>query len=173
MTSDSERSLRKWPMADLVATVALVALFAWALWASTEWSLRAALFPRMVTAFGLALALFHLILLLARWRAGSGATGDHGVAPISDAEDDPLDYAFATAGRRAWTVSLAWIAAFFLALYVLGVYVTAPLFTVSYLRLTVRASWRLSVTYAVVVGVVLYAVFEWLLTLPKPEGLFL
>lgn len=171
MTSDRARSLRDWPMADLVITVAMIALFAWALSSSSQWSVRAALFPRLVTTIGLALALLHLIVLLARWRAASGATGDHGVAPISDPEDDPLDYAFATAGRRAWTVSLAWVAAFFVALYVLGVFVTAPLFTVSYLRLTVRASWRLSVTYAAVVGVVLYAAFEWLLTLPTPEGL--
>ncbi len=171
MKPDSPRSARDWPLADLVITVALIALFAWALSSSTEWSVRAALFPRLVTTFGLALALLHLVLLLVRRTSGSSATTGHGAVPISDPEDDPLDYAFSTAGRGAWTVSLVWIAAFFVGLYVLGVFVTAPLFTVAYLRLTVRASWRLSVAYAAVVGVLLYVVFELVLTVPTPEGL--
>jgi hypothetical protein len=157
-------------VADLVITLALIALFGWALSSSMEWSVRAALFPRMVTTFGLALALLHLVLLLVRRRSGTSADTGHGLVPISDPEDDPLDYAFSTAGRRAWTVSLAWIAAFFVGLYVLGVFVTAPLFALAYLRVTVGSSWRLSVTYAAVVGVLLYVVFELLLTVPTPDG---
>jgi hypothetical protein len=159
------------PVADLVITGGLVALFAWGLSQATEWSVRAGLFPRLVTTFGLALAALYLLLLLLPGRARRAAT----TAPttVSEAEEeDPLDYAFTTAGARMWTISLAWIAGFFLALYVVGLLITAPLFTVAYLRVSGGASWRLSVIYALVVGVLLYVAFEVLFALPTPDGLF-
>jgi hypothetical protein len=163
-------SVRAWPIADLVITVALLILFAWALSSASEWSVKAALFPRLVTTFGLALAVLHLVLLLVRRRSADDSAEAQSVMGISEPDDDPLAYAFSTAGRLAWMVALAWVAGFFVSLYVLGVYVTAPLFTVLYLRLSAHASWRLSVIYSVVVGAVLYGVFETLLGLPTPEG---
>jgi hypothetical protein len=160
------------PAVDLVLSLGLVALFATAFLAANEWSVRAGLFPRMVTGLGLALAVLHVVLLLVRWRA-DGAAEPTGTVEADDEADLDVEYIFAHAGGRAWAAALGWIAAFFVGLYVLGLFVTAPLFALTYLRFSAHRSWTFSVIYAVVTGAVLYLAFEVALRLQVPPGLFL
>ncbi len=162
----SGRRLSSEAVADVVVTVLLLALFAWAFLAAGEWSFRAALFPRLVTAAGVVLAALHLVqALLQLWRP---------VPPLDAGEADPdgVEYVFRTAGTRGWTSALGWVAGFFVLLYLTGLYVTAPVFSVLYLRFAGKRTWIFSAIYAIVVAVVLYVAFELALGVPTPSGLF-
>lgn len=174
MTSSMPRT-RSWPAADLVLTGGLLVLFAWAFLAASDWSFKAALFPRIVSAFGLTLSLLQLVTILRRGRGRSAdASGSSAAPPAPDAVDEAAeaspDYAFATAGARAWSRSLAWVTGFFVSLYFLGIFVTAPLFAISYLRVSAGSSWRLSIVYGVVAGSVLYLALNSVLSIPAPTG---
>jgi hypothetical protein len=167
---------------DLVLTLVLTAVFATAFWTALEWSFRAGLFPRMVTGLGLGLSVLQLVVLLtgARRRPPTvqppAAPQPAELPEPTEADDEAnleVEYVFAHAGGRAWARSLAWIAAFFVSLYVLGLLITAPLFSLAFLRFSARVSWWASVLYAVVIGGVLYLAFEVALRLPVPPGLFL
>jgi hypothetical protein len=162
---------RQLPVVDIVLSLGLAALFANAFWIATEWSVRAGLFPRMVTGLGLILSLLHVALLLLRARTPVPVVEER-VDADDEAEGD-VEYVFAHASGRAWAGSLAWIAAFFVGLYVVGLFVIAPLFALTYLRFSVRRSWVFSVAYAAVTFAVLYLAFEVALQLPVPPGLFL
>jgi hypothetical protein len=165
------RTERRLPVVDIVISLGLAALFANAFWTATEWSVKAGLFPLMVTGLGVVLALLHVAVLLLQSRTPVPVVEER-VDADDEAEGD-VEYVFAHAGGRAWAGSLAWIAAFFVGLYVVGLFVIAPLFALAYLRCSVRRSWVFSVAYAAVTFAVLYLAFEVALQLPVPPGLFL
>jgi hypothetical protein len=152
-------------VADVVVTVLLLAVFAWAFLDAGQWSFRAALFPRLVTGAGVVLTALHLVQALLRlWRP----------APPLDAGDaDPYDveYVFRTAGPRRWASAVGWVAGFFALLYLAGLYITAPVFSLLYLRFAGKRTWIFSAIYAIVGAVVLYVAFELALGVPTPSGL--
>ncbi|WP_347058397.1 tripartite tricarboxylate transporter TctB family protein [Blastococcus sp. HT6-30] len=186
-------------VADVVLALLLLALFGWAFLEAADWSFKAALFPRIVTGLGFTMAALQLVqslLRLARGRRAAGApepvTSPAGpIEPVpaatpaesvpqaagatteDDVNEDDVEYVFQTAGARRWTEAVTWVTAFFVLLYVAGLFVTAPLFSFLYLRFAGRRSWTFCAIYAVVVGVVLYVAFEVLLGIPVPPGLFL
>lgn len=168
-TSDDRTSTRRLPLADLLLTLGLLAVFVVAFLTARAWSFETGVFPRMVTALGAVLALLHLVVLVARRSVPDLRA--HG----EDAEIEAVDveYVFERAGARAWLRNLAWIGGFFLLLYLAGIFVAAPVFTISYLRLEARTSWLLSLVYAVVVGAMLYLSFVLFLDLPTPPGLLM
>ncbi|SOC49506.1 Tripartite tricarboxylate transporter TctB family protein [Blastococcus aggregatus] len=165
-----QKTEHRLPVVDIVISLGLAALFGNAFWIATEWSERAGLFPRMVTLLGVALALLHVVMLLLRARRAVPVVESR-VDADDEAEGD-VEYVFAHAGGRVWAGSLAWVAAFFVGLYVVGLFVTAPLFAFTYLKLSVRRSWVFSLVYAAVVFAVLYLAFEVALQLQVPPGLF-
>lgn len=167
--ADPPRARRQLPVVDLVVTLGLAALFANAFLISTEWSVRAALFPRMITGLGMVLAVLHAVMLFFRARTAAPVV-EQRVDADDEAEED-VEYVFAHAGGRAWAASLAWVTAFFVGLYVLGLFVTAPLFALGYLRFSVRRSWVFSLVYATTVFTVLYLAFGVALQLQVPPGL--
>jgi fatty acid desaturase len=85
-------------------------------------------------------------------------------------DDESLEYVFATAGARAWSASLAWITAFFVSFFVLGAFITVPLFALVYLRFAGKASWWAAAAYAVVTGALIFVVFRYVVFLPLPTG---
>lgn len=158
---------------DLVTSAALSALFIYALVAALEWSESARLFPLGISLVGAGLsATFFLATCLRR----KSQLRESSAPPLqlADNDEDSLEATdvFSTADRRTWTVSLAYLGGFFLALFAIGLYPTALLFTVLYLRFQGRGSWLFSTIYAVVLTGVLYAVFGLALQLPVPPGLF-
>jgi hypothetical protein len=88
-----------------------------------------------------------------------------------DADPDDVEYVFRTAGPRRWASALGWVAGFFVLLFVTGLYVTAPIFSLLYLRFAGKRTWMFSAVYAVVIAVVLYVAFELALGVPTPSGL--
>ncbi|MGY1815121.1 tripartite tricarboxylate transporter TctB family protein [Blastococcus sp. SYSU D00820] len=167
------RTRGRFPVADAVISVVLAAVFTAALLTAMEWGERAGLFPRIVTTAGLVLSVLHLLLVLARWALRAPAAAAPPAVRTGDEEEDvdDVEYIFATAGTGAWLRSLAWVAAFFVGLYVVGLLVTAPVFALLYLRFSARTSWLVSGVYAVVTAALLYGVFELALELPTPPGL--
>ncbi len=63
-----------------------------------------------------------------------------------------MEYVFASAGGRAWIEAMSWIVAFFVAFFVLGAFVSVPLFALFYLRFSGKTSWLSAGIYAVVSG---------------------
>lgn len=167
--TEQKTSERRLPLIDIVISLALALLFANALWIATEWSERAGLFPRMITSLGVALALLHVVVLLVRARRFVPVAEER--VDADDEAESEVEYVFAHANGRAWAASLAWVASFFVGLYVLGLFVIAPLFAFAYLKLSVHRSWAFSLVYAVAVFAVLYLAFEMALQLKVPPGL--
>ncbi len=166
---DTDRPARRLPLADLLLTAALLAIFAGGFAIARAWSFETGVFPLMVTALGAGLAVLHLVVLLVRRPAPD--LRPHG----EDAEIESMDveYVFEHAGPALWLHSLAWIGGFLVLMYLAGIFVAGPVFTVLYLRFSARASWVLSVVYAAVVGILLYLAFVVFLNLPTPEGLLM
>lgn len=167
-------------IADVVLTVLLLALFGGGYLAAGQWSFQAGLFPHIVTGAGFVIAVLHLARALLRLRpsavvaAASGARPrTHGGDEDEEINEDEAAYLFQTAGPRRWAAALGWVAAFFVLLYVAGLYLTAPIFSLFYLRFVGRRTWLFSAIYAVVLGVVLYLAFDVALDVPTPPGLFL
>jgi hypothetical protein len=177
----------------VVLTALLLAFFAGAYALSLGWPYRSALFPRLVSATGVLLTVLHLIALAVRGRRAAAALGTAtppaaaalgtatppaaaalGTAtpPASDDEDEEhgVEYVFASAGGRAWSAALAWIAGFFASLWLLGAAPTVPAFALLYLRLAGGTSWRAAAVYAVGAGVAVSAVLGRLLSVPLPTG---
>jgi hypothetical protein len=154
--------------ADLIITAGLLAVFAIAFVTALGWSFNTGVFPLLITGLGIALSLLHIVFLLVRRPVVD--LQPHGEDDEIDAMD--IEYAFEHAGRAQWCRTLGWVFGFFALLYVAGIFIAAPIFTIAYLRFSARASWLLSVVYAVVVGVVLYATFVIALEIPTPPGLF-
>jgi len=164
---------------DVVISAALLAIFVAAFVNAQQWQAIAALFPQVATGIGAVLSALFLgrALLFPRKAAPKEAAIIDTLTAAQDAEEHGLDQTeseqafFASLSLRDWTVSLTFFAAFFISLYVLGLYVTAVLFTIAYLRLQARSSWRFSVIYAVVLTAALYGLFGIALQMPVPEGL--
>ncbi len=174
-TSDRPRT------GDWLFALALLLTFTGGYLAAEAWPFRAALFPQIVSVAGALLTLLKLVgLAFQAARSNSGGRPDQPVHPAvagvvlvdeEAEEDEGIDYVFSTAGARAWMEALAWIVAFFASLWVLGVFVTVPLFALLYLKSSGKTSWIAAVIYAAVTGGIIYLVFRQLLYLSVPDGL--
>ncbi len=104
--------------------------------------------------------------------SGSGFDGKDGPAVADEADDWDAEYVFATAGRTAWLSALFWIVLFFGSLGLFGLVITLPLFAFGYLRFAGGVSWLSSAVYALCAGTLVYLVFDLLLEVGMPVGIF-
>ena len=182
MTAPTAESGSQVRAGDLVITLVLLVTFVAAYLAARSWPFEARLFPQLLCSAGIALALLKLVdsLIQVRHR-------QHGMRPVStagfatgeaeadrggDGREHAPEYIFGTAGRRAWVEALGWVATFFVALYLFGVFVTVPLFALAYLLICGRHGWLGATVYAGVSGGVVWFVFGHLLAVPMPAGIF-
>jgi hypothetical protein len=108
-------------------------------------------------------------------RDGSTADADPADVQIVDdeqEEDESMEYVFASAGGRAWISALAWVTAFFVSFFVLGAYITVPVFAFAYLIVAGRTKWWAALIYAVVTGLIIFVVFRDIVFIPLPESPF-
>ena len=134
--------------------VALVALFAAALWQSRRFDVRAGLFPWTITAVALALAIVHLLTELANQPRSASAPRDKPVAP----------------GETRRTVAICgWILGMYAAIWVLGFSLATLLTTLFYLK-TSRERWPLSVALSLAGSAFVFGLFERGLGVPFPPG---
>ena len=91
--------------------------------------------------------------------------GTHDALEVGDLPD-----VFATASRAEWLTALAWMATFFLLLWLVGALVAVPLFAVAYLLAAARGSLVLAGTYALASWLFIYGLFDRALRVPLPTG---
>ena len=140
-----------------VFSALIVALFAWALWQSRTFGTRAGLFPWAVGAPGILLGLVQLARDLSG-RRGTRETGE-------PAPDVPPE----VAKRRSLEVC-AWIAGFWVAIWLLGFSFATLVATLQYLKISARERWPISVLLSVFGFLFVYGLFEKALGVPFPPG---
>jgi Tripartite tricarboxylate transporter TctB family len=184
-TSDEEflRSKRSTAgYGDAVIGTALAATFVAAFVNARQWEPIAAHFPLAVAGTGIALCVVFLGRCLVTLRRSGersesssrtlDATADARSADDATPSQSESDRAFfASVSVRDWVVSLAYFLAFFIVLYVAGLYPASIIFSVIYLRFQARSSWPLTVIYTAGMTGALYVLFEVSLKLPVPQGL--
>jgi hypothetical protein len=172
--------------ADVIGGLLLVVVFGGAFFLAWGWQRQASLFPLGVSGLGFVLGVILVIrALLARDDVSlaesahvvpvhPGSLVDESLVDEAEAspEGDNPEYVFTEASGRDWLRTVLWFGGFFLALYVLGVYVAAFIFTLLYLRYQGRRSWLFSAVYAVILVAVMYLAFTVALAQPVPSGLF-
>jgi TctA family transporter len=138
----------------------IVLLFAWALWQSRDFGIRAGLFPWAVCIPGLLLGLVQLARdLTGRRDPPSGA-----------AEGDPApDLPPAVVKRRSVEICL-WIVGFWLAIWLIGFSLATLITTFAYLRVAGRERWLTSLALTACAVAFVYGLFERGLGVPFPTG---
>lgn len=138
----------------------VVLLFAWALWQSRHFGVRAGLFPWAVGISGLALGLLQL---------GRDVSGRRSAVAI-DAIETGADLPPGVATRRSLQMC-GWIVGSFLAIWLVGFSWATLLTALLYLRFAGREPWPLTIVLSAVSFAFVYGVFEWGLGVPFPPGL--
>lgn len=138
----------------------LMLLFAWALWESRHFGVRAGLFPWAVGFPGLALAIAQLVRDLTGRRGAAAPEGAGEAGP-----DVPPDVA-----RRRSIEICGWIAGFWVAFWLLGFSVATLVATFLYLKLSARERWPISVALSLFGFAFVYGLFEKALGVPFPPA---
>jgi hypothetical protein len=141
-------------------SLALVGLFAWALWQSRGFGVRAGLFPWAVCVPGFVLALGQLTRDLGHRRDAPGPDAGGVSTP-----DVPGHVA-----RRRGGAICGWIVGFWLALWLLGFSLATLAMTGAYLRFGARERWLTSALLAAAAFAVVYGLFGQVLAVPFPAG---
>ena len=163
---------------DLLLSALLVLLMVWVVWEARDWPFRARLFPWMLGLPVLALALLQLGV------AVRNVASPHPEEPAADefllvAAPRPATDAMTAAApiatveprvARARAMALvAWMVAFFVAIWLLGFRLGAPLSSFAFLRFYARESWSASLGLSL--GMYLFfVVLEAGLSVPLPAG---
>jgi hypothetical protein len=140
--------------------VALLA--AWALAETRAWSIKTALYPRVIGVPLLALAVAETVLSLRRGNGGAS----NGAMDVGLSRDVPL----AVATRRT-LVMTAWMLGFLLVIVLVGFPRAVPLFAFAYLRGQAREGWAVSLAMPALLWVGFWLLFVRLLHLPFADGL--
>ena len=132
----------------LLMAIAVLAVFVYVAYETQTWSTRSRLFATTIAVPAIALALAQVV------REARAA----GVPRIVPTE------------ARVTHSALVWATAFFVSLWMLGLLVTVPLFTVTYLRFAAGERWPYAAAYALVALLFIVLVFDRLLHIPLPAG---
>jgi len=143
----------------LALTDAVAALYA--LYASSHWSLRPALFPRVIGIPLLFLALTEMLLSV---RGTEKQREGHAVDFQLTTDVDPA------VARKRTTSILAWILGFLVLIVLVGFPLAVPLFVFLYLKLVGKEGWVLTLSLTLVSWLTMEGLFNRLLHLPFPEG---
>ncbi|OFW00251.1 MAG: hypothetical protein A3I61_08805 [Acidobacteria bacterium RIFCSPLOWO2_02_FULL_68_18] len=175
--------------ADVPIAAGFLLAAAWVLYQAAGWPFRTAVFPVTTGVLLLAFAAARLLQSLAgrgspaglprgapgpsrgaRGDAKEGPAGPVEEMPNGPADENDLPDVFATASRAEWVSALAWMAAFFLLLWLAGALVAVPLFALAYLLAVARQSVVLAGTYALASWLFIYGLFDRALRVPLPPG---
>jgi|RhiMethySRZTD1v2_1073278.scaffolds.fasta_scaffold142283_2 putative tricarboxylic transport membrane protein len=159
-------------LADLPIALAFLLIAAWVLYQAWDWPFRTAVFP---LAIGSVLGLCALAKLVtdARRQATAPVTSASPVTAeqVDESENEEPPDVFATASRREWLTAIAWMAAFFVLLWLVGALIAVPLFAVAYLITAARSRIVLAGVYALASWLFIYGLFDRALRIPLPTGI--
>jgi hypothetical protein len=162
-TSRGEGPRRNSPRADVPITIGFLAVGVGVVLEARGWPFRTAVFPLVTGALLVVLSLAKLMIPVGRVPRGRAEEG-----PSGPAETDDVPDVFATATRVEWLSAIGWMAAFFVAFWLLGALIAVPLFAVAYLLAVSRSSPVLAGVYALASWAFVYGLFGRLLRLPLP-----
>lgn len=129
-----------------------------------QWQYQARLFPWAIGIPTLLLCFLQLGLDLFKTQ------GDKDPAGMMDL---PVDRSVPVAVviKRAVNI-FSWIFGLYLSIWLIGFIISVPLFLLLYLSIQARESWNVIITYTIVMFVFLIGVFEMVLHIPWPPGIF-
>lgn len=166
---------------DFFFALILFALFAAALWISSDWEFGARLIPTVVSISAMVFIGWLMLsaLLVAPGEAvavdqdGIPGRGEGGVQPAQsdvhfDISADYGDIPPAEVTRRAIKY-FGWLVLFFAASAVVGLLPAMFLFLVGYMRFEGKESWFLTLAVAVIMWALSYALFHYTLVIPWPQ----
>jgi hypothetical protein len=156
--------------ADLPITIGMLLMSAWVLMQAADWPFRTAVFPLATGGLLLVLTIAKLLGYVGRVPAAAQVPAAAGPAGTGPAEEPDLPDVFATASRAEWRSAIAWMAAFFLLLWLVGALIAVPLFAVAYLLRVARQSVPMAGAYAAVSWLFIYGLFDRALRIPLPAG---
>ena len=144
-------------------SLAMVLLFAWALWQSLSFGPRAGLFPWAVTVPALGLAIAQLTRDLSGRRDVAGRSASASEADVPEANPPPDVH------RRTAEIG-AWILGMFVAIWLVGFALATLVTTLLYLRVGARERWAVSLALSVGGFLFVHGLFERVLAVPFPPG---
>jgi len=149
-------------------TVLMLVIFVSMVGMSFGFPAKARFMPLVVGIPGIVFCLIQLALDLRAQKAGVSAPAHHVVLPagVSADADIHLDSELPEFGPHTVRTEITtWIffVAFIAGLVLFGFYVAVPIMLLTFLRTQAEASWKFSVTMAVVATLVLYLMFDQLL----------
>jgi Tripartite tricarboxylate transporter TctB family len=162
---------------ELIVSLLIVAVLAWALWESRAWPPQSRLFPWSIGITVLCLAFVQLgISVRNAFRSEPSLEGAvfHNLQPIGHSEESSrfrqgdVDR---TALRHRVTSMQGWIVIFFLGIWLLGFKVGALVLTWAFLKLAAHERWRISAAFAVMSYLFFLIVFDFALEVPLGAGL--
>ena len=129
-----------------------------------QWQYQARLFPWTIGIPTMLLCFLQLGLDLFR-----NKNGDEDVAGMMDL---PVDRSVPVAVVIQRAVNIfGWIFGLYVSIWIIGFILSVPLFLLLYLSIQAGESWKVSVSYTVVMLVFMIGVFEMVLHIPWPPGL--
>jgi hypothetical protein len=187
-TSMTSKARKRVNYGDWVISLVLLGVMIAAYLMSAKWPSNAAFFPELLSLAAILFLVLHLGILA--WAAVSGrrdaaeaagavpkaAHSNGEVALVAEGDDDlgnenEFHNIFSDATKSMWTEAIGWMVLFFGGMYLFGLLVTLPIFTLAYLRVH-KISWMVSVLYVLFTTGLIYAIFSLFLHLPLPAGIF-
>jgi hypothetical protein len=139
----------------------LILVSGYAIFAASQWSFKTGFFPLAVAIPLLGLTLLHFYLEL------FGAP-ERNKGPAVEAEfsnEVPPEVA-----RRRVITMFSWMAAFILAVYLVGFPLTVPLFVFLFLKFQSEVSWTKSIALTGITWMLFYGLFQWLVRIQFEAG---
>lgn len=146
-----------------LASLFIIAIFVWAVWQSRNWGWRTALFPDAIGFTVLPLAIVQLALDFLNKKAPEKSKD--GVPEVAL----PVESTGVLLGRM---ISIwGWIASFFVAIWLLGFSIAAPVATILYLKVGGREKSIITALLAMISWILFGWLFHCFLQVPFPDGL--
>ena len=144
---------------EVLFSLSIVAVIAWAMWTSKDFGYRAGLFPWAIGLPTLALAVGQLGMDL----LGKGSKGGmEGMVEVGAELPKSLVY------RRTADI-LSWIIGFYVAIWLFGFSLGVPLTTFLYLKIASKEKWPITLVLTIVAWAFFYGLFDYALHIPFPD----
>ena len=143
-------------------TIALLTI----LFPAKPWPVRSAIFPTGIVLLALVLSVFEIAI--AKIAHLNARFAPHKVLDLGLPDDvDKTQVVEKSNGAVLWLVSLV------VGFAIIGFQATVIIFTCAYLRVMARASWRATLLYTAATWVLIFVVFEAMISIPWPKPLIL
>lgn len=159
---------------SVIVSFVFLGVFSYILIGALSFSSMPRLFPLVVGGVGVVVVLFQMILGFVKvYRlSASDSDGAHdqeqGMAVDFEVTEDETS----REGVRITIEQLIWVFGLLLGLWLIGFYMSIPIFVFAYL-MRHGESWKLSGILGAIMAVVVWGLFHELLNLPFPEGVLI